>query len=247
MSQTPPPRTTRRGESVEIPGPRMSGWLVLIGGGEFSFGETEEVDRFLLDRMPADRRKVAFLPTASGSPDYAKHFAEYLTRLDPSVEVRNVPVYRSRDARRRKNLDLIRESGMVYFGGGVTNRLLDAVRGEPAAEALLDVLAAGGVVAGIGASAECLGEITRSMLTLGAPLDGLSYIPGGLVISHHSGDWNPNFEMLMRHQRVTIGIAIPERCALAISPDREGEILGEGTVAVVRKQLGAASTFGTTT
>lgn len=247
MNQANSPQPARRGESIEIPGARTSGWLVLIGGGEFSFGETEEVDRFLIDKMPKERRKVAFLPTASGSPDYAKHFASYLEKLDPSIEVRNVPVYRSRDARRGKNLDLIRESGMVYFGGGVTNRLLEAIRNEPAADALLDVLAAGGVVAGIGASAECLGEITRSMLTLGAPLEGLSYIPGALVVAHHTGEWNPNFELLMRHERVAIGIAIPERSALAISPDRRGEIVGEGTVAIVRKQFGSAPTFGTTT
>lgn len=233
MTQQPP--ETRRGESIELPGAHHDGWLVLIGGGEFSFGETEEIDRFLLSRMPPGRRKVAFLPTASGSPDYGKHFADYLRNLDPSVEVRNVPVYRGRDARRGKNLSMIRESGMVYFGGGVTNRLLEAVRGEPVADALRDVLTAGGVVAGIGAAAECLGEITRSMMTLGAPLDGLGYLPGALVVSHHRGEWNPSFELLMRHDRVSFGIAIPERCALAIAPDGTGQIIGDGTVAVIRK------------
>jgi hypothetical protein len=30
--------------------------LVLIGGGEFSFGETREIDQLLLARMPADKR-----------------------------------------------------------------------------------------------------------------------------------------------------------------------------------------------
>jgi cyanophycinase len=231
---------------MEIPGARTSGWIVLIGGGEFSFGETEEIDRFLLEKMPSDRRRVAFLPTASGSPDYGRHFGEYLRGLDPTVEVRNVPIYRGRDARRGKNLEMIRESGLVYFGGGVTNRLLDAIRGEPATDALLDVLSSGGVVAAIGAAAECLGDVTRSMLTFGAPLDGLGHIPGGLVISHYTEDRNPVFEMLMRHERVALGLAIPERMAVAISPDRHGEIVGDGTIAVVRKQSGVASTFGTT-
>ena len=36
--------------------------LVLIGGGEFSFGETREIDEFLLRSMPAERRVVAFIP-----------------------------------------------------------------------------------------------------------------------------------------------------------------------------------------
>src|SRR4030081_1149516 len=52
--------------------------LVLIGGGEFSFGETREIDEFLLRSMPADRRTVAFIPAASGSAEYAVHFGKYL-------------------------------------------------------------------------------------------------------------------------------------------------------------------------
>jgi len=43
--------------------------LVLIGGGEFSFGDTRDVDEFLLRSMPADRRTVAFIPAASGSAE----------------------------------------------------------------------------------------------------------------------------------------------------------------------------------
>src|ERR1051325_27105 len=43
--------------------------LVLIGGGEFSFGETREIDDFLLRHLQG--RPVAFLPTASRPADYA--------------------------------------------------------------------------------------------------------------------------------------------------------------------------------
>jgi len=78
--------------------------LVLIGGGEFSFGETREVDEFLLRSMPADRRTVAFIPAASGSAEYAVHLGKYLQGIDPTVETVNVPIYRGRDSRRQKNL-----------------------------------------------------------------------------------------------------------------------------------------------
>ena len=74
--------------------------LVLIGGGEFSFGETREIDELLISRMPGDRRTIAFLPTASGSAEYAVHLGEYFRGIDPSVNVVNVPVYRGRDSRR---------------------------------------------------------------------------------------------------------------------------------------------------
>src|SRR6266702_4193409 len=110
--------------------------LVLIGGGEFSFGETREIDEFLLAQMPHDRRTVAFLPTASGSAEYAQHLGKYFHEIDPSVETVNVPIYRGRDNRRQKNLNAILAAGMVYIGGGVTNNLLGTLR-ESAAEIAL--------------------------------------------------------------------------------------------------------------
>src|SRR5258708_25768629 len=95
----------------------VSGHLVLIGGGEFSFGETREVDEYLVSSMPKDRRTVAFLPTASGSSEYAFHFGAYLMQIDPSVSVINVPVYLVRDARRKPSADHMRSAGMIYLGG----------------------------------------------------------------------------------------------------------------------------------
>ena len=78
--------------------------------------------------MPLDRRKVAFLPTASGSPEYAQHRGTYFRGIDATVETINVPVYRGRDNRRPKNLEQILAAGLVYLGGGVTNNLLETVR-----------------------------------------------------------------------------------------------------------------------
>src|SRR4051812_20759853 len=86
--------------------------VVLIGGGAFSFGETREIDEFLLAQMPADRRRVAFIPTASGSAEYAQHLGKYFREIDPTVETVNVPVYRGRDNRRLKNINHIFGAGM---------------------------------------------------------------------------------------------------------------------------------------
>src|SRR5690242_18685144 len=146
--------------------------LALIGGGEFSFGETREIDAQLLARMPADRRTIAFLPTASGSAEYAGHLGKYFRELDPGVEVVNVPVYRGRDARRTKSLNAILASGMVYLGGGVTNNLLETIRETATEMALRDAAANGAVIAAIGAAASCFGTHARDMRSGGA-LPGL--------------------------------------------------------------------------
>ena len=68
-----------------------------MGGGEFSFEETELADASWLDKSPEGT--VGFLPAASGSTDYGNHFAVY---LDEYFErrVETVPIYRARDARR---------------------------------------------------------------------------------------------------------------------------------------------------
>ena len=119
--------------------------LVLIGGGEFSFGDTREIDELLVSRMPADRRTIAFLPTASGSAEYATHLGDYFRKIDPSINVVNVPIYRGRDSRRQKSLDAILAAGMVYLGGGVTNNLLATVRESPAEIAMREAAATGAI------------------------------------------------------------------------------------------------------
>ena len=73
------------------------GWLVLLGGGEFSFGETREADERWISKM--GEGAVGFIPTASGSTDYAANFELYLKEAF-GREMSLIPIYRSRDARR---------------------------------------------------------------------------------------------------------------------------------------------------
>src|SRR5260370_34181203 len=127
--------------------------LALIGGGEFSFGETREIDEFLVRRMPPDRKTIAFLPTASASPEYAVHLGKYFKQIDPQLETINVPIYRGRDSRRQKNLNHLLSAGMIYIGGGVTNNLLATLRESPAEMAMRDAAANGTRIAAIGAGA----------------------------------------------------------------------------------------------
>ena len=45
--------------------PPTAGWLALVGGGEFSFGETEDADRAWMEKVPPG--PVGFIAAASGS------------------------------------------------------------------------------------------------------------------------------------------------------------------------------------
>lgn len=208
--------------------------LVLIGGGEFSFGETRSIDEFLIAHMPRDRRKVAFLPTASGSPEYADHIGKYFGGIDPSVETVNVPVYRGRDNRRPKNLEQILGAGLVYLGGGVTNNLLETLRESAAELALRNAAENGTVIAAIGAAASSFGAHVRDMRASGV-LSGLGWLSRTAIDTAFDVADDSALRRLMSLPEVDIGIGIPPKVALAIGSDGSTEIIGEGRIAVFRK------------
>jgi cyanophycinase-like exopeptidase len=209
--------------------------LVLIGGGEFSFGETREIDEFLLRSMPADRRTVAFIPAASGSAEYAGHFGKYLHGIDPSVETVNVPIYRGRDSRRQKNLTQLLAAGMIYLGGGVTNNLLAVLRESAADLAMREAAANGAIIAAIGASASCFGIAARDMHGIAASLTGLGWIANTVVDTAFDPDDDANLRRLMSVPETLLGLGIPAGTALAIRVDGSTEIVGGGNVAAFRK------------
>jgi cyanophycinase-like exopeptidase len=209
--------------------------LVLIGGGEFSFGETREIDEFLVHHMPPDRKTIAFLPTASGSAEYATHLGKYFEQIDPAVETINVPIYRGRDSRRQKNLNMLLSAGMIYVGGGVTNNLLATLRASPAEMAMRDAAANGAVVAAIGAGAACFGMYAGDMRTPATALPALGWLAQTVIETAFDPKDDSMLRRLMSLPDVRMGLGIPPRAAVAIQSDGMTSILGSGNIAVFRK------------
>lgn len=206
--------------------------LVLIGGGEFSFGETREIDEFLLARMPRDRRTIAFLPTASGSAEYAQHLGKYFHEIDPTVQTVNVPIYRGRDNRRPKNLNAILGAGMIYIGGGVTNTLLGTLRESAAEIALREAASNGAVIAAIGAAASSFGTHVRDMRGVTTAIDGMGWLPNTVI---DAGFDDTALRRLMSLPDIRLGVGIPASTALAIRADGSTQVFGEGQIAAYRK------------
>jgi len=209
--------------------------LVLIGGGEFSFGETREIDERLIRAMPADRRTIAFLPTASGSAEYAAHIGAYFKTIDPGVETINVPVYRGRDNRRPRSVNQIFMAGMIYLGGGVTNNLLETLRESAAEIAMRDAAQDGAVVAAIGAAASCFGTHARNMRGAGSALQALGWLEHTVVDTAFDPENDTMLRRLMSIEGTQLGIGIPPQCALVIRGDGSTEVAGSGSIAVFRK------------
>jgi cyanophycinase-like exopeptidase len=199
-----------------------SGWLALVGGGEFTFGETVEADRAWMEKV--DAGPLAFLPTASGSTEYGDFFTAYMKEgFDRAVDV--VPIYRRRDARRGKNLERLDRSAATYLGGGVVDHLLDAIADEPALDHLAGGLARGAVVVGIAASAQAFGVVARSIFG-GAPLAGLGWLPGGVVEPNFDPGHDRRLRQLLDSPGVAWGLGIPAGSAVLLGPAGAVETVG---------------------
>lgn len=198
------------------------GCLALLGGGEFTFGETEAVDQVWLERCPPG--PIGFVPAASGSVDYGRHFAEYLARaFDRQVEL--IPVYRERDGRRGRNAERILACAAVYLGGGVAEQLLDALAESPAAAALATKLADGGIVVAIAAAAQACGVAARSVAG-DRVLPGLGLLPEGVVEPNFAPGHDRRLRRLLAASGAKFGLGLPAGSALLLGAGGEFEAVG---------------------
>lgn len=203
-------------------GEEQLGWLCLLGGGEFSFGETAAADRGWLEKTPSGA--VGFVPAASGSADYGRHFAEYLDR-EFRRQVETVPIYRDRDARRVKNLERLADAAAVYLGGGVADHLVEALAGSDAVEALRVKVAGGGVVVAIAAAAQACGASYRSVVG-GRAEPGLALLPDAVIEANFDPAHDRRLRQLMEASGAERGIGIPAGGALLLGPGGTFEAIG---------------------
>ncbi len=202
------------------------GWLVLLGGGEFSFGETLLADRAWLSRAPEG--PIGFLPTASGSDDYGRHLAAYFAETFER-RLETVPIYRARDARRLKNLERIDRYATIYIGGGVTDELLSVLDESPALERIAAKLGNGGMVVAIAAAAQATGRVARSLVG-GAAISGLGWLPDGVVEPNFDPGHDRRLRQLMEGPGVARGLGLAAGSALMLGPEERRELIGSGFV-----------------
>lgn len=198
------------------------GWLVLLGGGEFSFGETLAIDEMWISKL--GEGPVGFLPAASGSADYATNFSLYLTERF-GRESSLIPIYRARDARRQKNVERIEQASAVYIGGGITDQLVQTLADSAALEALGRKLASGGIVVAIAGATQAFGVLVRSLLGRNI-VPGFSWLPGGVVEPNFDPGHDRRFRQLMEQEGVKWGLGLPAGSAVLLGPAGQQELAG---------------------
>ena len=209
----------------------MSGWLALVGGGEWSEGCT--FDRTLLDAAGTD--EVVVLPTGSAyeNPhllvDRATAWFETL-----GVRVRVGEVYTRADAMLEANAAVVRGARFVYLAGASPMHLRSVLKDSPVYDEIEAAWRSGGVLAGTNAGADVLCDPMVDSRG-GAFTVGLGAV-SNLAVIPRANTWSP--EKVHRTVELAPGgidlVAVPERTAIIRTPDGTWRQEGAGTVAVYR-------------
>lgn len=164
----------------------VAGTVALVGAGEF-LPTIAPVDKLLLERVPGTPR-VVVLPTAS-APDgsevsdrWAKMGVEHFTQLGATVEP--VMLLNRADADNPAIAEQIAAANFVYFSGGKPRYLLETLQGTASWQAILNVLAAGGVLAGCSAGAMVLGAEIIDFPQVWHTIPAFGLVPGVVIIPH---------------------------------------------------------------
>ncbi|MCU0610327.1 MAG: cyanophycinase [Candidatus Eisenbacteria bacterium] len=221
-----------------------TGSLVVVGGAEERSSEGLILQR-LVGLCRAGSPAVVVVDAASPSPTrYAQTYRAAFLELGARV-VLTPRLDTPEDAGHPDFLQAVDQADLVYFAGGDQSRLANILRGTSAHHRLLarhqgDGLVVGGTSAG--AAALSLDMIARGESELW-PRKGVVRLAEGLgftslVIDQHfsqRGRLGRLIEALAAlGDPEACGVGVDENTALVLSPDGDGEVVGQGGVAVVR-------------
>ena len=220
----------------EAPG----GPLVLIGGNCTAQGAA--LGAFIDLASGRAGGRIVGISSASADPaESARYWMEQFTSAAvPGVEF---PVFDRNDEASDKRLaEAIANANGVFMGGGDQVKLVAALSGTRAGDALKEFHLAGGVVCGTSAGAAAVTELTMA----GGEIDDEGnlvdqYIGPGLGLLGHQAIIDTHFSQRRRLQRLflvvasntqLLGVGIDEDTAL-ICRDGIGRVVGAGSVTFV--------------
>lgn len=228
LARTLPPFPPKDPPIREVP----RGSLVIVGGG----GMPAEVTKKFIDLAGGPDALIVVLPIAD-SDGPPKNLGTGLFEKAGAKNVKALTARTLREVEDPKTLDLLKNAGGVWFGGGRQWRFVDAYENTKAHDLFKEVLERGGVLGGSSAGATILGDY----LCRGSPLGnlemmcegyerGLGFLPG-VGIDQHFTQRNRHKDMtaLMKKYPQVLGIGIDEATALIVR-GRIGEVLGKNRV-----------------
>jgi cyanophycinase len=213
-----------------------NGTIALVGAGEY-LPEILPVDKKLLERVNGPPH-VVVLPTASaldgvGVPErWARMGVEHFAQLGVTAEP--MMVLNRTDAENAEIAARLANANFIYFSGGKPRYLQETLQGTASWQAILNVFAAGGVIAGCSAGAMVLGGAVFDFPQVWRTIPALGLVPGIAVIPHF--DELPSWLIgtIAHSKRKVTVIGIDGTTALVGSND-QWMVYGRGGVTVFTK------------
>ena len=214
------------------------GTVALVGAGEYLQGMLP-VDEKLLERVDGTP-KVVVLPTASapdgqGVPErWANMGVEHFAQLGIIAEP--IMLLNRTDA---ENIDIssrLAEANFIYFSGGKPRYLLETLQGTRSWQAILDVFASGGIVAGCSAGAMVLGGEVFDFPQIWRTIPALGLVPGTAIIPHFDELPSLMINTVTRGKRKSTIVGIDGTTAL-VGSDHQWAVFGRGSVTVFTQKV----------
>ncbi|MDP4092819.1 MAG: cyanophycinase [Bacillota bacterium] len=218
------------------------GFLIVIGGAEDKYGETEILKNVVQTININNNGKLLILTTATEKPqEVGKEYKTVFERLGiTNIEVLDINT--RDDANSVNNADNIRNSSGIFFTGGDQLRITSIIGGTETFKALHDMQKKGGVIAGTSAGASVM---SATMIVDGNSNDParkctLKMAPGlGLlkeaIIDQHFDQRGRIGRLLcgVAENPHMLGVGIDEDTAIKVYPDAHFEIIGTNAVTII--------------
>jgi cyanophycinase len=214
----------------------VKGTVAFVGAGEYLQGMLP-VDEKLLERVSSSPR-VLVLPTAA-APDgesvterWANMGVEHFAQLGVTAEP--VMLLNRTDAENAEISSKLADANFIYFSGGKPRYLLETLQGTRSWQAILDVFAAGGIIAGCSAGAMVLGGEVFDFPQIWRTIPALGLVPGIAIIPHFDELPTLMVGTVTRGKRKSTIVGIDGTTAL-VGSDHQWIVYGRGSVTIFTK------------
>lgn len=194
--------------------------IIAMGGGGFSMEpDNLLLDRYVIAQTDKARPRVCFIPTASGeAQDYILNFYKAYTALGCE------PTYLSLFRLPTADLEgYLLEKDVIYVGGGNTRSMLALWREWGIDAILRKAYAAGVVLAGISAGANCWFQACSTDSVPGElrVLASLGFAAGSFC-PHYDGEAQrrPSLQRMIAEERLMAGYAADDGAAVHLVDDK---------------------------
>lgn len=217
---------------------QINGNLIIIGGAEDKEGDKEILKKVanFIDK-DNDILLIATVATEYPEKSYEK-YNKVFSGLGVK-KIRKLDISSRSDASNKENIELVKKCNLLFFTGGDQLRITSIIGGTPIYDALKELCANGGLIAGTSAGASVMSD---TMIVKGEDEESprkctLKMSPGlglveNVIIDQHFAQRGRIGRLLsgIAQNPEVLGIGIDEDTAIMVSDEGIAEVIGTGAV-----------------